>query len=152
MFNEEELKLLDLPAFATLATLLPDGTPQLTVMWYRRVDNDLQMITPANTRKARNLERNNRASMVVIDPVSSYRFVELRGRIELRRDPAEIRGALFEIASRYIGPGGAEPYTAARDPHQRVLMVFHPEQVHGHFAERPVPPDQEDLLNRQPVK
>jgi PPOX class probable F420-dependent enzyme len=95
------------------------------------------MITPAATKKARNLTRDPRAAIVVNDPSSGYRFVELRGRIELRRDPAEIRDALFQIASRYIGAERAEAYTAARDPKQRVLMVFHPAQVLGHFERQP---------------
>src|SRR6185312_12460006 len=118
---------------ANLTTLLPDGAPQMTVMWYRRSGDEIHMITPAATKKARNLTRDPRAAIVVNDPSSGYRFVELRGHIELRRDPAEIRDALFQIASRYIGAERAEAYTAARDPKQRVLMVFHPAQVLGHF-------------------
>jgi len=141
VFSEAELQLLDLPAFATLATLLPDGTPQLTVMWYRRVGDELQMITPATMRKARNLKRDNRASIIVTDPESSYRYVEMRGRIELRRDPEAIRETLIQIASHYIGPEAAKHYTAARDPKTRVMMVFHPEHVHGHFAQRPASGD-----------
>ena len=61
----------------------------------------------------------------------------MRGHIELRRDPDAIREALLGIATRYIGAERAVPYTDARDPSQRVLMVFHPEHVHGHFANRP---------------
>lgn len=137
MFSPAERELLDLPAFASLATLLPDGTPQLTVMWYRRVGDVLHMITPASTRKARNLAQDGRAAIVVNDPENGYRYVEMRGRIELHRDPEAIRDALFQIAARYIGAERAEPYTSARDPNQRVLMIFHPDRVHGHFADKP---------------
>lgn len=137
MFSTEESRLLDLPAFATLATLLPDGTPQLTVMWYRRVGDELQMITPASTRKARNLAQDGRAAVVVTDPQSSYRYVEMQGRIELSRDLQAISDTLFQIAARYIGADRAKPYTAARDLSQRVLMTFRPDHVHGHFAKEP---------------
>ncbi|HEX3724077.1 MAG TPA: PPOX class F420-dependent oxidoreductase [Nitrolancea sp.] len=137
MFSDEERELLDLPAFASLATMLSDGAPQTTVMWYRRVGDDLHMITQAATRKAHNLANDPRAALAVIDPDSSYRFVELRGRFELSHDPAAIRDALFAIASRYIGAERAEPYTAARDPNERVLLIFHPERVIGHFATKP---------------
>ncbi len=137
MFSSAECELLDLPAFASLATLLPDGTPQMTVMWYRRVGDDLHMITPASTRKARNLAQDGRAALVVNDPENGYRYVEMRGHIELRREPEQIRDALFRIATRYIGAERAEPYTAARDPKERVLMIFHPSHVHGHFANKP---------------
>ncbi len=137
MFSTDERTLLELPAFAFLSTLLPDGTPQMTVMWYRLVGDEIQMITPASTRKARNLAQDGRAAIVVSDPDSGYRYVEMRGDIELRRDPDAIREALLGIATRYIGAERAVPYTDARDPSQRVLMVFHPEHVHGHFANKP---------------
>ncbi|MGA7672780.1 MAG: PPOX class F420-dependent oxidoreductase [Nitrolancea sp.] len=137
MFSEAERELLDLPAFASLSTLLPDGTPQMTVMWYWLVGDEIHMITPASTRKARNLAHDGRSAIVVSDPNSGYRYVEMRGHIECRRDPEAIRQALLGIATRYIGAERAVPYTDARDPSQRVLMVFHPEHVHGHFANKP---------------
>jgi PPOX class probable F420-dependent enzyme len=137
MFSDEERALLDLPAFASLATMLPDGAPQMTVMWYRRDGDTLHMITPAATRKARNIARDPRAAIVVTDPDNSYAFVEMRGRIELSRDPDAIRDTLRAIATRYIGAERAEPYTAARDPSERVLITFHPEHVVGHFAKEP---------------
>lgn len=137
MFSDEERALLDLPAFASLATLLPDGTPQLTVMWYRREGDTLQMITPAASRKARNMAQDGRAAIVVTDPNNGYAYVEMRGRIELARDQGAIRDALRAIAARYIGSERAEPYTAARDPNQRVLITFHAEHVVGHFARKP---------------
>lgn len=95
------------------------------------------MITPASTRKARNLAKDGRAAVVVNDPANGYRYVEMRGHIELRREPEDIREALFKIASRYIGAERAEPYTDARDPKERVLMIFRPSHVHGHFANKP---------------
>ena len=137
MFSTDERALLELPAFAFLSTLLPDGTPQMTVMWYQLVGDEVQMITPASTRKARNLAKDGRAAIVIGDPDSGYRYVEMRGHIELRREPDAIREALLGIATRYIGAERAVPYTDSRDPSQRVLMVFHPEHVHGHFANRP---------------
>ena len=137
MFSDEERALLDLPAFASLATLLPDGTPQMTVMWYRREGDALHMITPSSTRKARNMAKDGRAAIVVTDPDNSYAYVEMRGRIELSRDPNAIRDTLRAIATRYIGAERAEPYAAARDPNQRVLITFHPDHVVGHFERKP---------------
>lgn len=106
-------------------------------MWYRLAGDEIQMITPSSTRKAQNLVNDGRAAIVINDPESGYRYVEMRGQIELRRDPTAIRDALFQIATRYIGAARAKPYTDARDPSQRVLMIFHPAQVHGHFASKP---------------
>jgi PPOX class probable F420-dependent enzyme len=137
MFSDDVRALLDLPAIASLATLLPDGTPQMTVMWYRRVDDTLQMITPASSRKARNMANDGRAAIVVTDPDNGYAYVEMRGQIELSRDVDAIGATLRAIATRYIGAERAEPYVAARDLSQRVLITFHPEHVIGHFAKKP---------------
>ncbi len=137
VFSDEERALLDSPAFAYLSTTLPDGGPQMTVMWYRREGDEIQMITPASTRKARNLTHDDRAAIVISDPESGYRYVEMRGRISLERDPQAIRDTLFNIATRYIGVERAGPYADGRDPSQRVLMIFRPEHVHGHFARKP---------------
>jgi PPOX class probable F420-dependent enzyme len=137
MFSDDERALLDLPAFASLATLLPDGTPLLTVMWYRQEGDTLQMITPAASRKARNMAKDGRAAIVVTDPDNGYAYVEMRGRIELSNDPDANREALRAIATRYIGAERAEPYVSGRDMSQRVLITFRPEHVHGHFERKP---------------
>jgi PPOX class probable F420-dependent enzyme len=137
MFSDEERALLDLPAFASLATMLPDGAPQMTVMWYRREGDRLHMITPASSRKARNMAKDGRAAIVVTDPDNGYAYVEMRGRIELSHDINAIGATLRAIATRYIGAERAEPYVAARDPSERVLITFHPEHVVGHFARKP---------------
>jgi PPOX class probable F420-dependent enzyme len=129
MFSDSERALLDLPAFATLTTLAADGAPQMTVMWYRLAGDELHMITPANAQKARNLQRDPRAAILISDPRDSYHYLELRGRVELVRDPDLIRDELRQIAGRYIGER-AEAYTAVRDPHTRVLISFRSERAH----------------------
>src|SRR5947199_10765411 len=74
-FTEEDRVFLDRPAFATLATTLRDGTPQLTVMWYRRDEDTLRMIAPASATKVRNLTRNPRVAVSVTDPDNAYSYL-----------------------------------------------------------------------------
>jgi PPOX class probable F420-dependent enzyme len=71
--NDGTRRLLDGRHFAVLATLNPDGGPQTSAMW-------------AGRRKHRNLERDPRASVTVLDSDDPYNYVELRGRVTIEPD------------------------------------------------------------------
>jgi PPOX class probable F420-dependent enzyme len=79
--NEEIRRLLDGPNFAVLATLNPDGGPQTSAMWLGRDGDDVLFSTVAGRRKHKNLLRDPRASVVVLDAEDPYNYVELRGRV-----------------------------------------------------------------------
>ena len=79
--NDEIRRLLDGRHFAVLATINPDGGPQTSAMWVGRDGDDVLFSTVAGRRKHRNLERDPRASVTVIDSADPYNYVELRGRV-----------------------------------------------------------------------
>lgn len=79
--NDETRRLLDGRNFAVLATINPDGAPQTSAMWVGRAGDDVLLSTLAGRRKHRNLERDPRASVTVIDAGDPYNYVELRGRV-----------------------------------------------------------------------
>ncbi len=84
--NTEIRRLLDGRHFAVLATLNPDGGPQTSVMWLGRDGDDVLFSTVAGRRKHRNLERDPRASVTVIDSEDPYNYVELRGTVTFSED------------------------------------------------------------------
>lgn len=71
--------LLDRPEYATVATIEPDGQPQLTVVWVKPDGNDVLFSTVRDRRKARNLERDPRASVLVFARDDPYSYLEVRG-------------------------------------------------------------------------
>jgi len=91
--NHEICRLLDGRHFAVLATLNPDGGPQTSAMWVGRDGDDVLFSTVAGRRKHRNLERDPRASVTVLDSEDPYNYVELRGRATIEQDP----GRRFDI-------------------------------------------------------
>ena len=91
--NHEICRLLDGRHFAVLATLNPDGGPQTSAMWIGRDGDDVLFSTVAGRRKHRNLERDPRASVTVLDSEDPYNYVELRGRATIEQDP----GRRFDI-------------------------------------------------------
>lgn len=128
MFDDTVLEFLDRPAFMRLATLMPDGSPQITVLWYRRDGEALRIVCPESAQKVRNLDRDGRVSAVIEDPKSAHRYIELRGTAEVIRDDAAARAELRQIAARYIGdsaPAFVEQLSA--DP--RVILEVHAERM-----------------------
>jgi PPOX class probable F420-dependent enzyme len=131
MFTAADRELLDRSSFARMATLMPDGAPQLTVLWHRRVGDTLRIICPAGAQKRRNLERDPRVSVVVEDPERASRFIEIRGRAEVVHDDAGARAELVHIARRYIGEQ-AEGLAAGLSADPRVILVIHPKRIIRH--------------------
>jgi PPOX class probable F420-dependent enzyme len=136
MLDDRQRALLDLPAFAKLVTLMPDGHPQGTVMWYRRVEDTLRMIAPASAVKVKNLERDPRSTVIVDHPEIGYTYIELRCHAEVVHDDRAAREELFHVAKRYVGDERAVEYVAALSEAPRVILVFHPTKVQGQFRDR----------------
>lgn len=109
-FPESYEDLLDngARAFAYLATLMPDGSPQLTPLWFN-TDGEHILVNSAKGRiKDRNMRGDARVALVIADPKDPYRFVQIRGSV------VEIteKGGLEHInalALKYRG----KPWTAA---------------------------------------
>ena len=84
--NDEIRRLLDGRHFAVLATINPDGAPQTSAMWVARDGDDVLFSTVAGRRKHRNLLRDPRASVTILDSDDPYNYVELRGRVTIAED------------------------------------------------------------------
>jgi PPOX class probable F420-dependent enzyme len=135
-FQDAERSLLDEPAFAKLTTLMEDGAPQTTVMWYRRVDDTLTMIAPAHVLKVRNIARDSRVAVVIDDPSNGYHYLQIRGKADVVRDDAAARAELRQVATRYVGDR-ADAYVDGLSDDPRVLIVIHPERVRLHAGTPP---------------
>jgi PPOX class probable F420-dependent enzyme len=84
--SESARRLIDGKNYAVLATLNPDGSPQTSVMWVGRDGDDLLMSTVEGRRKHRNMLRDPRVSVTVIDSADPESYVELRGRASMTPD------------------------------------------------------------------
>jgi PPOX class probable F420-dependent enzyme len=115
--------LLDGPNFGHVASVLPDGAPHSVPVWIALEDDRIVFFTQSGSRKARNLERDQRVAISVVDGVNPYRNVQIRGRVVERRtgDPAE--EVIERLARKFTG----EPFPW-RSPNS-VLYVVEPERV-----------------------
>jgi len=85
-FSEATLRLLDGRNYAVLATVNQDGSPQTSAMWVGRDGDDLLFSTVAGRVKHRNMLRDPRVSVTVLDAADPENYVELRGRVTITPD------------------------------------------------------------------
>ncbi|HXC85754.1 MAG TPA: PPOX class F420-dependent oxidoreductase [Trebonia sp.] len=103
------LALLDGKNYAVLATVNPDGSPQSSVMWVGRDGGDLLFSTVEGRVKHRNMVRDPRVSVIVIDSADPENYVELRGRVSMTPDVG--RRLDTQLSWKYDGkdPGEDRP-------------------------------------------
>jgi PPOX class probable F420-dependent enzyme len=113
--------------FAALATINKDGTPQQSAMWYELDGDTILMNTAAGRVKQRNLARDPRASVCVVD---GYRFVTVSGTVELNDDQTVAQADIKRLAIRYDGQESGEQQARERfSKQQRVTIRLKIEHV-----------------------
>ncbi|KRV51145.1 pyridoxamine 5'-phosphate oxidase [Wenjunlia vitaminophila] len=116
--------LVDEPVFATLATIQPDGSPQVSVVWVKRDGDDVLFSTVEGRRKHLNVARDPRVSVVLVSPSNPYTYFEVRGTVSLSHEGA--RELIDELARKYLG---AERYEADGPDDVRVVARVTPRKV-----------------------
>ena len=120
--TDEQAQLLQEPNFATVGTLNPDGSPQLTIVWIDWDGEHVLFNTAAGRAKPRNLERDPRASVLVVDRDDGYRWVAIRGVAELTTEGADEH--IDKLARKYTGEGWQ-----SKPGERRLLVRVRPEHV-----------------------
>jgi PPOX class probable F420-dependent enzyme len=123
--GEKERRFLDEnPYLGTATTLRPDGSPHSTVVWVDVEDGKVSFNTARGRAKPRHLERDPRASVLMLDPNNPFRWVAVSGRAELTEDGAEDQ--IDKLSKKYIGK---DVYPWRQPGQRRVKVVIEPERV-----------------------
>jgi PPOX class probable F420-dependent enzyme len=121
--------MLEAKNFGTLCTLMPNGSPQATVVW---VDTDGEYVlinTSEGRQKTNNVQRSPRVALSVHDEENPYRQLQIRGRImEVTTEGAVEH--IDKLAKKYRG---VDKYTL-RAGEQRVILKIRPDHVSGSGA------------------
>jgi PPOX class probable F420-dependent enzyme len=112
--------LLDQPLGAVLTTHFPSGRLQSTVVWFWHEGDDVLISTMAEFRKARNLQERPRATLLVLEPAGTRRWVEIRA--EVQQVPGDGMADLDAVGRLYCG---VEPYFGTIVP-AHLAEVEHP--------------------------
>jgi PPOX class probable F420-dependent enzyme len=127
----DHLDLLDAPLVAALATLLPSGFPQTQPVWCARDGNDILVNTTLQRQKGRNLLADARATLLIVDPADSSRWIEIRADVDLSTQSAEQHlDALTRTYTRHTHYYGEIYPVDQRNRETRIIARLHPRAVH----------------------
>ncbi|MQA98352.1 MAG: TIGR03618 family F420-dependent PPOX class oxidoreductase [Streptosporangiales bacterium] len=87
--------------FATISTIEPDGRPQASMVWVGRDGDDVLVSTTRQRRKAANMGRDSRVSLLMANPEDPYSYIEIRGTASVIPDPTS--SLINELSNKYIG-------------------------------------------------
>jgi PPOX class probable F420-dependent enzyme len=128
---ESHRDLLEGPVYVTLATVMPDGQPQATVVWCSYDGSHVLINTRRGTQKEKNMRERPMATIMAIDPQNPYRYLEVRGSV----DEITEEGALDHInqlaqlyANKPTYYGGVAP-AEMEDKVVRVICKIRPTRV-----------------------
>jgi PPOX class probable F420-dependent enzyme len=122
---EKYRDLFNKRAFAALTTLMPDGSPQTTPVW---VDTDGEYVifnSAKGRQKDRNVRRDPRVALAIVDPDNPYRYLEVRGKVaEITEQGADAH--IDKMAKKYLGQ---DKYPYRQPSEVRVIYKIRPEHT-----------------------
>lgn len=122
---ESAKRLLEGKTFAHIATLMPDGSPQVTPVWIDHEGDTIVFNTVEGRLKHKNLKRDGRVAISVVDNENPYAALIIRGKVtEMTTEGADDH--IDALAKRYLD---ADKYPFARPGEVRVIVKIEPEKV-----------------------
>ncbi|HEX5402731.1 MAG TPA: TIGR03618 family F420-dependent PPOX class oxidoreductase [Pseudonocardiaceae bacterium] len=109
---EDLVSLLRQPSLCFVATTMPDGGPQVTQTWVDTDGSNIVVNTVEGVQKVRNMRRDPRVAVNIVDANQSFRYYAIRGRVlDITTDGAAEH--IEELSQRYTG--GPYPWYGGRD-------------------------------------
>lgn len=126
----EELQFLladETKAFAFLATTMPDGSPQVTPVWFNTDGDDILINTVKGRTKYRNITANPHVALAIPDPNDPYRYIQIRGRV-IEMQTSGATDHIQELAMIYTGKTWSFP-----PDQERVIYRIVAEHIDAHL-------------------
>jgi len=118
---EEYRYLLDANV-ATLATVEPDGTPQLSELWFLHDEGEIRLSLNTTRRKTQNLSQRPQCSLLILDLENPFKYVEIRGRARIEDDDGSFA---HKLHSKY----GADVAAYDKPGEGRVVVTIEPTRI-----------------------
>jgi PPOX class probable F420-dependent enzyme len=111
-------------AFASVATVLKDGSPQVTPVWFDMAGSHVRINTATGRVKSRTLSEGRKVALAIMDPANPYRYMQIRGTVtKVTKDGADAH--IDRLANKYMG----KDYPFRQAGEERVLIEIEPESV-----------------------
>lgn len=120
--THQDLLKTETKAFAFLATVQPDGTPQVTPVWFDTSDGKVRINTARGRVKDRNMQKNASVAIAIMDPTNPYRYLQVRGKVSnVTEEGADDH--INSLAKKYLGQ---DTYPFRQPGEQRVIFEIEP--------------------------
>lgn len=117
--------LLDSTALAHVATLGPSGEPQNNPVWFGWDGEHLRFSQTKARQKYKNVQRDARVALSIVDPANPYRYLEVRGTVvQIDEDPEQ--DYINAMAQKYLNQ---EVYPWGNPADERVIIVIRPDHT-----------------------
>lgn len=117
--------LLREPAFCQIASLMPDGSPQITQVWVDTDGEHILVNTAEGRQKVRNVRRDPRVAVNVVDPANAWRLATIRGRVvDITTEGAD--ALIDRLAQKYLG---VDSYPFRTPEETRIILKIAPERI-----------------------
>lgn len=114
-------------SFAHLATVQPDGTPQVTPVWFDTIDGKVRVNSALGRVKTRNMKENGAVALAISDPANPYRYIQIRGKVtRVTEEGADAH--IDALAKKYLDK---DKYPFGAPGEKRVMFEIEPESVQG---------------------
>ena len=124
---EDYMDLTQKKAFAQLATLMPDGSPQVSPVWFEYDGQNILINSARGRVKDKNIRRDPRVGLDILDPDNPYRHLSIRGRVvEITENGADAH--IDKLTKKYLGQD-TYPYRGKGEV--RVIYKIVPERSHS---------------------
>jgi PPOX class probable F420-dependent enzyme len=112
-------------AFANLATMMPDGSPQVTPVWFDYTGGVIRVNSAKGRTKTRNMKVGAPVALAIMDPDNPYRYLQIRGKVT-RVTEEGARAQIDSLAKKYIDK---DQYPWSRPGEVRVTFEITPDAV-----------------------
>jgi PPOX class probable F420-dependent enzyme len=126
MLDDKAKAIIDRPNLAFLATVMPDGSPQVTPVWIEREDDTITFNTATGRVKERNMRRDPRIALIIVDRDDDYARVVVRGRAVDMIEGEEADRQIDRLSKKYTGN---DEYQGHRPGESRVKVMVEPVSV-----------------------
>ena len=123
MVEDEIKQLAQSRNFGALTTMLPNGQPMTHVMWVDADDDYILINTETHRQKYRNILRDPRVAVAIVDRDNGYHYGEVRGRVVGTVTGPAARAHIDELSQKYIGTPYSNPITS-----ERVILQIAPDR------------------------
>jgi PPOX class probable F420-dependent enzyme len=131
MLEDRIVELAKGPNLAAVTTLLPDGTPMTQPVWVDTDGESVLLNTEVHRQKFRNVSRDPRITVLIVDPDAPHLYVEVRGKVVETVTGPEARDHIDQLARKYTGGDYRNPIQS-----ERVILKVAPDRQYVRVPEQ----------------